>query len=273
MNRLAPPLTARSPPSPCSPPAAPPPPPPPGGSCSPALASDQPAARPRRNRGPGSERSEGQRSPPGLGQILVATVEVGGEPVGCLGSGDSPSPPPFCRTAAFCEGDRLPRHPDRPRAFRKCSKPPPPTAKAKASPPVSGPVNFGEGPYQVTTPGRWVPPLELPASPSAPRRQRLRDGQRLREADQRGLRAPGDHRDQPRRRPAGRRIGPAHPHRDPARRRAGLRRRSLRRGRSSAATAPPGRSAACCPPPRRSAAPMRAPCPPSKRSKSKSPSP
>ena len=86
--------------------------------------------------------------PGGYGNILVATIEIGGKPVGCLGAG--------ANAAAFCPLETGFEATETVAGLRELLE-----ASYGAEMQLSGPANVDEGPITVTTPGRWVPAISL----------------------------------------------------------------------------------------------------------------
>ena len=102
------------------------------------------------DQGETQEVSAAKANVPGLGQILVATVEVGGEPVGCLGAG--------ALATTFCTLETGFPATQTAAGLQELLEAIPSYSEGEGVA-LSGPENVGEGPYQVSTPGRWAPPL------------------------------------------------------------------------------------------------------------------
>jgi len=90
-----------------------------------------------------------------FGLIMAARVEVGGETIGCLGTGLLPFPP-FPTAAAVCEAETGFPATETAAEFEEMLEGVYGAGEVEVT---GGPA--GTLPFEVTTPGRWVPPLSV----------------------------------------------------------------------------------------------------------------
>ncbi len=97
-------------------------------------------------------RSEKAELPFPLGTVLISPIAVGGKAVGCLGVGEF-----FFQSAEqICEEKTGFKATETPAALAELLE-----GLYGGEVQLAGPAGFGEGPITLTTPGRWVPRLEL----------------------------------------------------------------------------------------------------------------
>ena len=163
-------------------------------------------------------------------EVFVARLQVGGETVGCLGSGElllSPFPP--LSADQLCESEVGFPATETPAALAELLEG---EEVYGGEVQVSGPADIGEGSFEIETPGRWVPnPVQLSPITYKPPVGAIEFA--LGSASSQ-ITSEGSGRlvviaDQPRRRPPGRDRNPAHDHRLAAPRPRRLQRRRLRR--------------------------------------------